>query len=146
MKNYLRASALCLLAAGSPAMAGMYGDDLSRCLVEKTTLEDKTLLVQWIFVAMAQHPSVSAMTRIKPEDIERNNKQAAELLTRLLTETCMEQAKKAIKYEGGVAIQTSFQVFGQSAARELFADPNVTKVMTGLEQYVDAKKIEALAE
>lgn len=146
MKIFLRASALCLLAAGSPASAGVYGDDLSRCLVEKTTTADKTLLVQWIFVAMAQHPSVSTMTRITPEDIERNNKQAAELLTRLLTETCVEQAKKAIKYEGGVAIQTSFQVFGQSAARELFADPNVTKVMTGLEQFVDTKKIEALAQ
>jgi predicted GNAT family N-acyltransferase len=146
MKNLLRASALCLLAAGTPALAGVYGDDLSRCLVEKTTTEDKTLLVQWIFVAMAQHPSVSAMTRITPEDIERNSKQAAQLLTRLLTETCTEQAKKAIKYEGGMALQMSFQVFGQSAARELFADSNVTKVMAGLEKFVDAKKIEALAQ
>jgi predicted GNAT family N-acyltransferase len=146
MKNLLRASALCLLAASTPALAGVYGDDLSRCLVEKTTTEDKTLLVQWIFVAMAQHPSVSAMTRITAEDIERNSKQAAELLTRLLTETCMEQAKKAIKHEGGMAIQSSFQVFGQSAAGELFADSNVTKVMAGLEKFVDAKKIEALAQ
>lgn len=145
MKTFLRAGIACLLLSATPAFAGVYGDDLSRCLVEETTSEDKTTLVRWMFVAMSQHPSVSGMTRITSEDIDAQNKTAADLLTRLLTETCVEQTKKAIKYEGAAAIQLSFQMFGQAAAAELIADPNVTKVMGGLEKFLDAKKLEALA-
>ncbi len=144
MKITVRASVLWLLLA-SPSFAGLYGDDLSRCLVEKTTQDDKTALVQWIFVAMAQHPSVASMSKLTPEDVERYNKQAAELLTKLLTETCEESARKAIKYEGAAAIQLSFQVFGQAAAGELFAHEKVKQILTGLEKFIDHEKIEALA-
>jgi hypothetical protein len=112
MKNFCRA-ALGMLALGSPAFAGVYTDDLSSCLVEKTTLEDKTALVQWIFVAMAQHPSVSTLTRITPDDVKHHNKQAGELFMRLLTETCLDSSRKAIKYEGAAAIHFSFQALEQ---------------------------------
>ena len=43
------------------AMAGTYGDTLTKCLVERTTPADKTLLVQWIFSTIAVHPDVSSM-------------------------------------------------------------------------------------
>jgi hypothetical protein len=49
-----KASALMALAllSTTPALAGIYTDDLSRCLVEKTTTEDKTTLVQWMLKIM----------------------------------------------------------------------------------------------
>jgi hypothetical protein len=145
MKKPFAIVALCLLAA-SPAMPGVYTDDLSRCLVEKTSTEDKTALVQWIFVAMAQHPSVSSLTRITSEDVDRHNKAAGALFMRLLTESCVDASRKAVKYEGGAALQVSFQVLGQAAAGELFAHPDVTKVMSGLEKHLDKDKLEALSK
>jgi hypothetical protein len=146
MKTMIRAAAIGLIALGSPAFAGVYTDDLSRCLVEKTTTEDKTALVQWIFVAMAQHPSVSALQKVTPADVKSYNSKAGALFTKLLTETCVETSKKAIKYEGAVAIQSAFQVLGQAAAGELFVHPDVTKVMSGLEEFLDTKKLEALGK
>jgi hypothetical protein len=145
MKKSYALVALCLLAT-SPAMAGVYTDDLSRCLVEKTSTADKTALVQWIFVAMAQHPSVSSLTKITSDDVDRHNKAAGALFMRLLTESCVDASKKAVKYEGGAALQVSFQVLGQAAAGELFAHPDVTKVMSGLEKYLDKDKLEALSK
>lgn len=146
MKTMIRAAAIGLIALGSPAFAGVYTDDLSRCLVEKTSKEDKTALVQWIFVAMAQHPSVSALQKVTPDDVKLYNSKAGALFTKLLTETCVDVSKKAIKYEGAVAIQSAFQVLGQAAAGELFVHPDVTKVMSGLEEFLDSKKLEALAQ
>jgi hypothetical protein len=137
--------AIAFLSA-TPAMAGIYTDDLSRCLVEKTTTEDKTTLVQWIFVAMAQHPSVSSLTKITPADVDRNNKAAGALMMRLLTESCVEASKKAVKYEGGAAFETSFSVLGQAAAGELFAHPDVLKIMGGLEKYLDKDKLGELTK
>ncbi len=146
MNSFRLAAIVVLLAALSPAQAGPYTDDLSRCLVEKSTADDKSLLVQWIFVAMAQHPSVAGLTRITAEDKEKHNRQAGDLFMRLLTETCVDDSKKALKYEGAVAIQMAFQVLGQAAAREIFAHPDVSEMMAGLDKYVDKQKLESLAQ
>lgn len=129
----------------APAFAGVYTDDLSRCLVEGTSRADRITLVRWISTAMLQHPAVSSVSKVTPEDVENSNAAVGALFMRLLTETCQDRAAKAIKYEGAAAIQGAFAVLGQVASTDLFADPNVQKVMAGLEKHIDSKKIEALA-
>jgi hypothetical protein len=49
------------------------------------------------------------------------------LLVRRLTDSCKDN-----------------QVLGQVAAGELFASPEVSKALSGLEQHVDKKKLEEL--
>ena len=138
---------LAVLCLGSgPAFAGVYTDDLSRCLVESSTQEDKTVLVHWVVAAITQHPSVSLLGRATESDIDTANAAAGALFMKLLTDVCADKSKKAIKYEGVAAIQTSFGVLGQVAAAELFGDPAVQKVMAGLAKHLDAKKLESLNE
>lgn len=139
-------AAISLLAMASTSSAGTHTDELSRCLVEKTSAEDKNLLVRWIFVAMAQHPSVSSMTKITAAQVDDNNKAAAGLFTQLLTETCLEESKKAMKNEGGVALQQAFQVLGQVAGQDLMSAPEVANMMAGLTKYIDEKKLDALGK
>lgn len=135
---------LFVLGAAAPSHAGVFGDDLTRCLVESTTKEDRAELVRWIFVAMAQHPLVSSMSNVKADETEKANKQVGVLFMRLLTETCKDKAKAAIKAEGAAAIQLSFQVLGQVAAGEIFADPSVVAVMSGIDKHVDGEKLKEL--
>jgi len=133
-----------LLGAVAPSHAGVFGDDLTRCLVERTTKEDRAELVRWIFVAMAQHPLVSSMSNVKADEKEKANKEVGALFMRLLTDTCKDKAKAAIKAEGAAAIQLSFQVLGQVAAGEIFADPSVVAVMSGIDKHVDNEKLKEL--
>lgn len=144
MKSLVPVFAVVLLACASPSWAGVYGDDLTRCVVDSTTKEDRATLVRWIFVAMAQHPMVSSMSTVKAKDKEQANKEVGALFMRVITEACAEKTKAALKAEGSAAITASFQVLGQVAARELFADPDVMSVMSGLEKYFDAEKLKAL--
>ena len=138
--------ALLLTASSSPGWAGVYTDDLTRCLVEGTTKADKTTLVQWVVVAISQHPAVSALSKSTDADIEKANAAVGELFMRLLTETCLDKSKKAIKYEGAQAIQAAFSVLGQVATADLFTDPSVQTVMAGLATHIDEKKLKALSE
>lgn len=135
---------LFLVAAAAPSHAGVFGDDLTRYLIERTAKEDRADLVRWIFVAMARRPLVSSMSNVKAEELEKANKGVGALFMRLLTETCKDKTKAAMQAEGAAAIQLSFQVLGQVAARELFADPSVVGVMSGLEKYVDSEKLKEL--
>lgn len=127
-----------------PVHAGPYTDELSKCIVASTTTNDRVAIVKWMFSAASLHPAVKSITSVSEEQLEEANKKTAELLMRLLTESCIQQAKKAIKYEGQVAIQSSFQILGQVAGRELFSSPDVAAGMAGFEKHFNGEKLESL--
>jgi hypothetical protein len=132
------------LLASSIAHAGPYTDDLSKCLVESTTKEDRTSLVRWMFAAAAANPAVASIAHVSPKVMDEANATTGALFMRLLTESCKDKAKKALMYEGPATIQMSFTVLGQVAAGEMFASPEVKEAISGLQKHVDAKKLEAL--
>lgn len=133
-----------LLIQISPAFAGSYTDDLTKCIVESTTTEDRTEFVKWVFSAVSLHPAVKSITSVSEAQLEEANKKTAKLFMRLLTDSCMQKAEKAIKYEGQIALQSSFQILGQIAGQELFSSPEVTAAMESLAKHIDIEKIESL--
>jgi len=130
-----------VLSAGA-AQAGPYSDDLAKCLVESTTAADKNALVKWMFATAALHPAVKSIASITDAERAQSTRSTAQLFEKLLTESCRSQTQQAVKYEGAAALQTGFQMLGQVAARELFADPGVTRGLGELEKYIDSQKIE----
>ncbi|MDX1592953.1 MAG: hypothetical protein R3298_01810 [Gammaproteobacteria bacterium] len=142
----MRKTVLCLMLALSPflfgqARAGIYSDDLSRCLVESSTQDDKIVLVKWMFTAMALHPDVASMASVTDAQRDVANAAAAAMFVRLMTETCREPARKAIRYEGALAVQQGFTVFGQVAGQELFANPAVARNLAGLDRHIDYDRL-----
>jgi hypothetical protein len=146
MKSYHLLIPLALLVPAPAAIAGPFSDDLARCLVSSTTAVDRTNLVRWLFAAISRHPAVASMSSVSSADVEQTTAEVGALMMKLLTESCRERTKAAIKYEGPAALQLSFQVLGQAAAGEIFANPEVEKVMAGLKKHADPKKLEALKE
>ncbi len=130
-----------ILLSSSGVNAGVYTDDLSRCLVESSSSSDKLTLVKWMFTSISLHPAVKSIASVSPRQVDDSNKKMADLTVRLITETCKNETIKAMKYEGDTAIKTSFTVLGQVAAKELFNDPNVATALAGLGKHIDTEKI-----
>lgn len=145
MRRHLPLAALALSLASSPVLAGPYQDDVSKCLVEATSKDDKNLLVQWMFTAMALHPAIKDMAKVSAEQREKLSSQTAAMFTRLLTETCRAPVVKALRYEGPGTLSSSFNLLGQVAGKELFSDAGVAGSLALLDKYVETAKIEALA-
>jgi len=124
--------------------AGPYADDLSKCLVEKTTREDRNALVRWVFVAASRHPAVASVSDVSDEALAGANEDTAKLFMHLLTESCLDQTRNAIQYEGASTLETSFSVLGQVAAKELFSSPEVGTAIAGLEAFMDEDKLRAI--
>ncbi|MFT4074782.1 MAG: hypothetical protein QM647_04555 [Asticcacaulis sp.] len=143
-KIAITASILASLAAFSPAYAGPYTDDLSKCLVKSASPSDQKDLIRWIFAAIALHPDIRSMANISPDERAAINKTAASLMVRLLTEDCRTESVVALKYEGTVSVQTSFSLLGQIAAQGIFTAPEVAAGMADLTANVDADKLNAL--
>ena len=137
----IAAAALALCAS---ANAGIYSDDMARCLVASTSQKDKTDLVRWIFANASLHPDVASISSLTPEIRDALDRDVAALLERLLTDACRKQAAEAFKYEGAVAFQQSFGTLGQVAMQELMTDSNVANGFKTFAKYLDQSKLESI--
>lgn len=147
MKKLLASGALAALSVfATPAQAGVYGDDLSRCLVSSTSDADKTLLVRWIFSALALNKEIASFVDMPAEVRGRINADTAALYMRLLTDSCRTQTHDAFKYEGQAAINGAFQLLGQVASQGIFSDPMVEQGMTEMTSLLDTDKLKAVIE
>ena len=138
-------AALIAMLYGSGATAGVFADDLGKCLVNSTTKADRVDLIRWLFVAAAHHPAVKPIATVTPAQQDESDKQMGTLVMKLLTESCKTEAQKALQTEGPVTIQFAFEVLGKVAGQELFSSPEVAGNLKGLAKYIDPEKIKALS-
>ena len=127
-----------------PAFAGSATDALSACLADNTTGKERKDLAKWIFVAMAVHPELKDFSNITDAQRAQADQAAGAIVSRLLTQNCVDQAKQAVQVENGDAFKNAFGVLGQLAMRELMANPEVGSAIGGFERYLDRKKIDAV--
>lgn len=137
-------AAFCLTT--TYASAGIYSDEMAKCLVKSSTADDQTLLVQWIFSAMAAHPAVKPMTNVTAEQQTDFNRKVADLAQRLTIIDCHKETVDALKYEGTASFEQSFSILGQVAMRGMMSNPLVAADLGALSGFMDRKKIEALAK
>jgi hypothetical protein len=145
--GYGVAAATLILTAGlhaAPTQAGLYQDDLSRCLVAAAKPEDRDALLRWIFAAMASNPKIRDMAKVSQQQSETLSKDAAGLMQRLILEDCRKQTIDAIKYEGAGAIQNAFGTLGQIAMSDLMREESTNAYMGQLDTYLDRPRWDEL--
>lgn len=126
------------------AYAGVYSDALSKCLVSAVTEKDKLQLVEWVFFNLSLNPSLASYSKITPEQREKVNKNLARIFERLLAESCPNQAKQALKYEGENSFAQSFGALGEVASLTIYNHPAVIAGISTFTQYLDIEKIKVL--
>ncbi len=140
------AGSMMALAMSGAAQAGPASDAFGKCLVESSTGRDRIVFVQWFFTALSVNPNVQAYVTATKEQRADVSRKAVGVLERLVLNECHAEAVAAIRADGAAAIQTSFGVFGQSAAGELMSDPAVTGELNAMSSFMDEAKWEALAK
>lgn len=122
--------------------AGVYSDDLSKCLVARTSDEDKLLLAKWIFTVISAHPDTASLATVNNVEKVDVAKGTGKLFETLLTASCHDETTKAVKYEGSQALGAGFKVLGEIAMNTLLSNPKVQAESENFMQYVDTKKLE----
>jgi len=138
---------VAVLAVGVGAtagQAGLYQDDLSRCLGSAAKPEDRTMLLRWVFAAMASNPKIKDMSQVSADQAKSLSVNAAGLMQRLMLTDCHRQTVEAIKYEGAGAIQQAFGTLGQIAMADLMREDASNAYMSDLTNHLDKPQWEAL--
>ena len=142
LKTLMTGAALALaLTAASQAQAGPTADALSKCVVAATSAQDRAVLTRWAYVVVSANPEFRSMTAVTDPMRDDANHRVADLLTRLVTVNCKVQAVTAVRTEGPGAVEGAVKALGESAARDLFADPATLGEMTGFVKYLDRDKL-----
>jgi hypothetical protein len=109
------------------------------------TGKERKEMAQWIFFAIAAHPEIKEYSNI-PETIKNTaDMHMANLVTRLLTEDCLVQAKAAIKQEGNTAIVGAFELVGKVAMQELMISKEVSNSIGAYVKYLDQEKLKKIS-
>lgn len=114
---------------------------LSACIEQSTTPEDGTLLIRWIFIAMARHPSVNSLASIPDAERVSINRQTGALLNRLILDACPDEARAALLVDGERAMVAPFESFGRRAMEGIMAHPDVEASVAEMASYLDEERL-----
>lgn len=143
-RHVFAAAMLSVLLLGPRAEAGVYADDLAKCLVRSSSSDDHLIMIRWMFSAVTQHPALRSMSTVTPAQHGAYDHDMAKLTERLIFTDCRKEAVAGLKYEGEAAITAGFRVLGQVAARDMFGDSHVALELSALGKSFDKSKLSAL--
>lgn len=130
-----------VLGAGQVVWAGQYVDQLSQCLVSATSEQDRSTVVQWMFVALSAHPDLKGFSNVSPEQKDQLDRKLAAVLQTTIADKCQAQTKAVIQNEGIQAVGESFQALGQITGKAILNDPAVNTQLRGAIRYIDLNKL-----
>ena len=132
--------------SNKPIFAGPFGDEMAKCLVTSTSNRDRTKLVKWMFRVYGEHPEVSYMVDLSDREKKVIDKDIADVFTRLLSEDCLDETKKALDYEGDNVMFTAFQALGQVAAQGFNVNPIVERNINKFTEFIEYEKLDYLGK
>lgn len=125
-------------------MAGVFTDDLSRCIIGKTSDADKVELMRWMFSSVTRDPALASMTTLTQAERDKINKSTAQLYDRLILVDCRSAAIAAIKNEGIEALHESGKALGAAAATKMFSSPAGQAELEKYSDFMDKEGWQAL--
>ena len=137
--------ALSCASASAQAPAAPYPDTLEACVVAAAGAEDRRVLAQWMFSALALHPDLAGMANVSDAQREAASMRMGAMLVRLLTVDCAEQASRALRAGSAeMAFHRAFVRVGELAGEGLFNHPGVAAAGDQVVEHVDIQRIAEL--
>jgi hypothetical protein len=116
---------------------------LAACIQRSATAQDDVVLIRWIFIAMARHPSVSSLAEIPDAERVSANRDMASLFNRLVLESCPNEARAALA-GGQEVFGAAFASFGERAMIGIMQHPDVNAGVAEWSSYLDRDGLIAL--
>ena len=117
--------------------AGVYQDRYTSCILDNTSERDKVILIKWLFVLLADHPSLKNDFPVTAEDRVSNDRAVADYITYIVGEKCLNESQDVLSYEGEEAFLKAFELLGEVAFMELAENEDVASGFERYIQYID---------
>jgi hypothetical protein len=143
--RFLAISIALACALSTSAEAGVFTDDLTRCLVSKATDSDRDAFMAWMFSAVSADPQLQKFTTLDRTKRDNIAATAADVFQRLIFVDCRKEAIAAMKAEGQEVLAQAFGGLGRAATEQMFQSPQAQAELEALGNNFDEAKLKALA-
>ena len=117
--------------------------DLSTCFIDSLTGKERKELVKWIYFSMSAHPELESYANISRGNRQNSDKTVGNLITRLFSEDCPNEAKAALKTDPQ-ALKNAFEMIGKVAIQDILSDKKVRASVNNYGRFVDQEKIKGV--
>ena len=93
MKKFSKFTFILIFGFNLNLFSGPFTDDFAKSIVMKTTTQEKTDLVRWIYVTMSFHPQLMDLSNLTADDVEMVNIRVADYMTNVFAYKCNEELK-----------------------------------------------------
>jgi len=135
---------IIFLSFNNNLFSGPFTDEFAKCIVMKTTTQEKTDLVRWIYVTMSFHPQLMDLSNLTADDVEMANIRIADYMTNVFAYKCNEELNMAIEYEGEESVYYAFELLGEIAMTEILEDEGVSAASELFIGYIDVSIFEEI--
>ena len=137
---------ICLVGFTKFSSSGPFTDDLSRCVVVKTTNNDKIALINWMWIAMSAHPDIAKNmgSKISKRLKEVADKKVAYIVSNLFLDKCRSETDKAFKFEGDEAVVNAFKPLGEISMKNLMQNRKVINSLSSYSRYLNPNLLELI--
>ena len=133
-------AALFAFPAISSAQTGGAQAALNACLVAKASEADKSLLVEYVAIAMLQAPETKSLATVAPGKREAVDRGMARMFTRLITVDCKREVVAAVSgNDHRAALRIAGEVLGRNAMGKLLTNRDTASALTGYVRYLNPK-------
>ena len=144
MKKIFNLFFIIFLSFNNNLSSGPFTDEFAKCIVMKTTTQEKTDLVRWIYVTMSFHPQLMDLSNLTADDVEMANIRIADYMTNVFAYKCNEELNMAIEYEGEESVYYAFELLGEIAMTEVLEDEGVRAASELFIGYIDVSIFEEI--
>lgn len=138
---------LCLLVAttGLAGLAHASGqrEAFATCISSKSSAKDDAVLTRWLFLAMAEHPSMRGLVQVDGQQAVEVDERMAALFQRLMTVDCAVQLRALPLGDLQQAFEVAFERLGQRAGSAIFDAPEVAAATERMVELIDMDAVEA---
>ena len=124
--------------------AGPYQDRYTSCILENTSERDRIILVKWLFVLLAEHPTLKNDFPTTEDDKISNDRAVADYISYVMGVKCLNETKEVLEYEGEEAFLKAFELLGEVAFMELAENEDVALGFERYIQYIDPSLFEKI--
>jgi len=116
--------------------AGVYSNQLTRCIIEAMDKQDKVQFSRYFVLMYSQSPEVQDMVSISEKQERNILENIAKLYSKLMTKSCKKLTKKVMKYEGTKGIVKSFTMLGRIRAQQIMKSKEVQEMFKIYNKYL----------
>ena len=131
-----------LITNQKSALSGAFTDELARCMVNSTTLNEKIIFMEWTIRLLSEHPELKDLVQISENQKITMDKKLGNVFTTLVAERCKEETEKAIKFEGYEQMVSAFGALGAASTRAITTHPDVMKSSQDYAKYIDFSSLD----